>query len=209
MVPPASAFLCVLTVLTLLPETLSAQQPDDLDRRDNDRVRHEQRMGLEHDTYAQAADIREAFVKNEMKEAQKTLDTYRIDFAAADKNFVSNIPQFRKAVVDYRIAMDGATPTGKSLNQINRSVDGFKDYFRIVGMGLPAVSASEFQTLPREALLHKTLIAAEHIATQLDEAQRMVQSANSSNVVTIQSAVFMRTLNGEIHRLGAMISKLK
>jgi hypothetical protein len=37
----------------------------------------------------------------------------------------------------------------------------------------------------------------------------MVQSASNSNRVTVQSELFMRSLNGEIYRLGAILSKLK
>jgi hypothetical protein len=166
-------------------------------------------MGLERDTYAQVSDIREAFLKNEMNEAQKALAGYKKDFAVADKNFVSRIPEFHKAVADYRTAIKGDAPTGKSLKQISRSVDVFKEYFRTVGTGIPAESTTEVRTISRDALLHETLAAAEHIDAQLDEAQRVVQSADSSNVVTIQSVGFMRALHGEIRRLGTMISKLK
>jgi len=211
MLQSASSFFLLLTFLSFLPTptTLWAQQPDELDRRDNERVRYEQRLGLERDTYAEAADIREAFIKNEMKEAQKSLDTYRVDVTAADRNFVSRIPDFHRAVADYRTAMNGDARPSKLLKELDRFVEAFKIYFRSVGTQLPTVSTSDIKALPREALLQETLTAAEHIDKQLDQARTMVQSASNSNRVTVQSELFMRSLNGEIYRLGAILSKLK
>jgi hypothetical protein len=87
------------------------------------------RLGLERDTYAEAADMREAFIKNEMKEAQKSLDTHRLDVTAADRNFVSRIPDFHRAVADYRTALNGDAPPSKLLKELDRFVETFKNLF--------------------------------------------------------------------------------
>jgi hypothetical protein len=154
-------------------------------------------------------EVREAFVKEHMDASLAAIDPKQIDPAEADRNFLLRVPQFRAAVEKYRTSMGVDPSPTKSLKEIDRFVDAFKTYFEQTHVDAPVVDVAEFTDFSRKDLLWETLTSAERVDTQLRQAALLVNDARISNVTTVKSMLFLRTLHGEIRRLDLLISKVK
>ena len=126
----------------------------------------------------------------------------------ADRKFIEQVPKFRVAVENYRIAI-GRDSIQKPLKEIDRFVENFTNYFQQTNAEGAAPDPLEFSDFSPKELLWEALTSAERVDTQLHQAALLVYDARVSNVINIKSMIFMRGLHGELRRLRLLISKLK
>jgi hypothetical protein len=153
--------------------------------------------------------IRETFVRDQMDAARAELETKEVDLGEADRNFVAQVPKFRKVIVEYRDAVAVEGSPARPLRELHRLVDAFITYFKQTHTACPETDPSEFKDLTKTDLLEQALLIADHVDSELPQAAMLVKKAMASNTVTIQSMLFLRNLHGEFRRLELLLSKLK
>jgi hypothetical protein len=153
--------------------------------------------------------VREAFVADQLDMARRDLDGNRTGLDEADRKFVARVPEFRKALTQYRESVLIENPSAKPLKELGKFVTAFNAYFKQTHTDAPEADASEFVSLSKSDLLRVTLTTAESVDSKLPQAAVLVRNARITNTVTVQSMVFLRTLHAELRRLDILISKLK
>jgi len=200
--------LYALGLASLVSVTAFSQDLDELIRQD--RIERERRLQLfESSNDRVVRRVREAFVEDQLDMAAAELDARRFDLVAADRNFVAQVPQFRKALEQYREAVAVDKSSTKPLKELDRYVHSFNAYFKQTHTDAPEADPSEFIGLTKTDLLRETLTTAERVDSKLPQAVTLVQKASVSNIVTVQTMSFLRMLHGELRRLDFLISKLK
>jgi len=154
-------------------------------------------------------ETREAFVREQRELSRQSLVANRLDPAMADRDFITRVPKFRRAVEDYRMALGFQDSMRKPLKEIDQFVGAFKDYFRQTSVDADAPDPTEFQDFTPKELLWETLTSAERIDTELRQAALLIQQASVSNVTNIKAMLFLRGVHSELLRLHLLISKLK
>ena len=184
-------------------------QGDEARRDAEERQRLEQLRARQEELNEQRVrESREQFVNEARENAQIALD-HSARGASTDRDFLINVPAFRKAVSNYREAVSARNSTERPLKDIDKLIVTFKAYFKATHVEGLTPDRAEFKGLSKKELVGETLASSERIGTELQQASVLIQAASRSNSMSIQTMLFLRSLHSELLRLEILRGKLK
>ena len=197
-------FGCLL--VTAFHATALAQDDDEVRRQTFEDQKREQ---AEQEQQRRIELSREIWVDTQRESARTGLDAVPKSPLRIEREFITAVPQFRRAVASYREAISLNGSLKDPLKTIERYVDLFKTYFKSTRVDAPIVDKTEFKTFSRKDLIWESLTAAERMDTQLRQAVMQMQDAISTETVSIETVIFMRDLHGDLLRFDLLLSKVK
>ncbi len=198
-------FIFVFASLSFSSSTAFAEDPD---ASSNEEASQHLTLAEAESRAADQAEMRDTFLADVMQMGFENEHAVLLK-RQIKARFIATPPLFTRTLEELRVAVRSGAPVGRPLKELDKLTSDVLGYFKSINMKAPQIGKPRLNDLPRTELLGEVLSIAQRVEVFLKQAVSIVNTADQTSAVSVESLQFMPAFQNDILQLRAVASRVK